>query len=277
VWSSARRVVRWVKLFEKISRAARCRAHQMHPFVGGDPLRASPPRRRDPARPGPRRVVLVVDTFEEAQYLGDDVVRPLVRFLLEIARSLPAVCGSSCRGGRCRTRSRPMNLDQASARKLLRRSLALAKMPRTSAARRGRRPAVRGPQRDPDRLKEEKIQALLYGRILRHLHTDDAGAVGYPGLVVRRIAPDVIRDVLAEPCGLELRLEQLLQMVVIEEGRGNLESAARLLAEAAAVVAHSSDPVLRFRVTITQLRCSGGGTPTRTRGSQPGATRRPPW
>src|SRR5262249_60685399 len=58
------------------------------------------------------------------------------------------------------------------------------------------------------RLRAEKIQALLYGRILDHLHADDVRAVAYPGLVVRRITADVIRDVLAEPCGLRLTPER---------------------------------------------------------------------
>ena len=53
-------------------------------------------------------------------------------------------------------------------------------------------------------LKAEKIQALLYGRILHHIHNEDVRKVAYPGLVVRRITPDVIREVLAGPCELEL-------------------------------------------------------------------------
>ncbi|UHD16358.1 AAA family ATPase [Thiocapsa bogorovii] len=55
------------------------------------------------------------------------------------------------------------------------------------------------------KLRAEKIQALLYGRILLHLHADDVRKVAYPGLVVRRIDAAVVEQVLAEPCGLEFK------------------------------------------------------------------------
>src|SRR5262249_54021542 len=39
-------------------------------------------------------------------------------------------------------------------------------------------------------------------RLLDHIKDPRVRAVAHPGLVVRRITPDVIRDVLAGPCGI---------------------------------------------------------------------------
>lgn len=88
-------------------------------------------------------------------------------------------------------------------------------------------------------LKAEKIQALLYGRILHHIHNDDVRRVAYPGLVVRRITPKVIRDVLAEPCGLELT-----------EERDEDDIFGDLAREVALVKPDHSDGSLRHRVDV---------------------------
>jgi hypothetical protein len=50
--------------------------------------------------------------------------------------------------------------------------------------------------------REQAVQAQLYGRILRHVHTADVAKLAHPGLTLRRITPEVIAEVLAEPCGL---------------------------------------------------------------------------
>jgi hypothetical protein len=52
------------------------------------------------------------------------------------------------------------------------------------------------------KLGPEEIQGLLYRRILDHLDDPDVRKIANPGLVVRRISPDVISNVLAIPCGL---------------------------------------------------------------------------
>jgi hypothetical protein len=54
------------------------------------------------------------------------------------------------------------------------------------------------------RVKSETVQARLYGRMLSHLHGANLQALVYPGLIVRRITSDVIRDVLAKPCDIDL-------------------------------------------------------------------------
>jgi hypothetical protein len=64
---------------------------------------------------------------------------------------------------------------------------------------------------DPTRLiaiGEGDIQGQLYSRLLEHIKDKRAQAVAHPGLVVRRITPDVIREVLAEPCCIAPLSEQ---------------------------------------------------------------------
>lgn len=51
---------------------------------------------------------------------------------------------------------------------------------------------------------KEFAQAFMYDRILKRIRYDDpvVKELAHPGLVLRRITPDLIRFVLAEPCGL---------------------------------------------------------------------------
>ena len=51
---------------------------------------------------------------------------------------------------------------------------------------------------------EAVIQGQLYRRILAHVHDAEVRKIAHPGLVLRRLSPEVIQDVLAEPCGLEV-------------------------------------------------------------------------
>jgi len=56
---------------------------------------------------------------------------------------------------------------------------------------------------------EAAVQGQLYDRILLRIRDEDVRAIAHPGLVVRRITTDVIRGVLAVPCGLgEISLER---------------------------------------------------------------------
>lgn len=49
----------------------------------------------------------------------------------------------------------------------------------------------------------DMVQGMLYGRILSHIADPEVVRVAYPGLAVRRVTVGVLRDVLAEPCGLD--------------------------------------------------------------------------
>jgi len=55
---------------------------------------------------------------------------------------------------------------------------------------------------------ERLIQGQLYVRLLSHIHDPDVRKLAHPGLVVRRIDPDVIRYVLAGPCEIDIPNDQ---------------------------------------------------------------------
>lgn len=207
-------------------------------------------------------VVVVLDTFEEAQFLGSEVVSQLLDLAFEFRWTLPTfrviLAGRvlppefvsrafpeffNLASGerwlehelpleRLPLPGRPMDLgvlDAEGAQELLQRSIQAAGLAPLSEGELadvigivGRNPmclklAARvldneGIERLREarseilaQLKAEKIQALLYGRILHHVHGDEVvKKIAYPGLIVRRITPEVIREVLAQPCGLEL-------------------------------------------------------------------------
>jgi hypothetical protein len=59
--------------------------------------------------------------------------------------------------------------------------------------------------KDPTRLiavAEGNVQGQLYSRLLEHIRDPQVRAVAHPGLIVRRITAAIIREVLAEPCGI---------------------------------------------------------------------------
>ena len=49
----------------------------------------------------------------------------------------------------------------------------------------------------------ELVQGVLYSRILGHIGDPAVVKVAYPGLAVRLVTVEVLREVLAEPCGFD--------------------------------------------------------------------------
>lgn len=102
-----------------------------------------------------------------------------------------------------------------------------------------------------DRLLGRKIpprallQGVLFRRILGHIHDDRVRALAHPGLVLRRITPELIKEVLAVPCGL-----------------GTLDDAEaeeyfKALAKEVSLVGTATDPegtlVLKHRVELRRI------------------------
>ena len=54
------------------------------------------------------------------------------------------------------------------------------------------------------RLDDALIQRQLYKRILDHIHNEEVRRLAHPGLLLRRLTPELIIEVLAEPCGLTI-------------------------------------------------------------------------
>lgn len=55
------------------------------------------------------------------------------------------------------------------------------------------------------KFKESRIQSQLYARLLRQIHNPNVRKIAHPGLVLRRLTPEIILNVLADPCGLSIR------------------------------------------------------------------------
>ncbi|TQK50394.1 AAA ATPase-like protein [Streptomyces sp. SLBN-118] len=66
------------------------------------------------------------------------------------------------------------------------------------------------------------IQGLLYDRILNHIANQDVRRVAHPGLVLRIITPEIIKDVLADPCGLPVETLDDAQVLFDELSRLDL-------------------------------------------------------
>lgn len=179
--------------------------------------------------PGDTPILMVVDTFEEAQFTGPSAVSRLMRLidtLRDANQRLRVVIAGRLDAGIGPERRVTLGaLDAGVARVVLERAAGLGPLPdrvvqdvfritggnplTTHLAARvlaeegtdafstdSLRPDVLG------RIHATEVQARLYGRILWHIHDTDVRAMAYPGLAVRLITPQVIRQVLAGPCGL---------------------------------------------------------------------------
>lgn len=176
-----------------------------------------------------RPMLVVLDTFEVAQRSGPEAVERVWGMLGQLAHEMHRVriviAGRAPIDGR-EVEDLPLGAlapDEALA--LLRARLGDMKVPdsflRSATRKVGANPlsvrlvaellrregesglrGVSSRRRILFKLSAEEIQGMLYRRILDHLPDEDLQQIANPGLVVRRITPDVIQHVLATPCGL---------------------------------------------------------------------------
>jgi hypothetical protein len=178
---------------------------------------------------GPLPVLLVVDTFEEVQVQGAEAEHAIASMLHELSRRLTGLVVLLC--GRAEPRVpgiEPIVLGELAADEaleLLRRLVGeawSAAIPELARELGGNPLVLRFAARvirsegamalaSPEgiaqvraAIRQERLQGMLYGRILTHLHTENARRLAFPGLVLRVITPDVVDEVLAGPCGLDL-------------------------------------------------------------------------
>jgi tetratricopeptide (TPR) repeat protein len=183
-----------------------------------------------------RPVLFVIDTFEEAQVLGFDVVGELGNLLGALQSAAPMIRIVMAGRGDLKEQTSVLptklitlgDLSPEEARELVRRHVLPQQALDSGLVNEivefvGRNPmslklassivceqslealqTVETRGRLFLRIKAETVQARLYGRILAHLHDDDARKLAKPGLVVRRLTADVIREILAGPCGIPI-------------------------------------------------------------------------
>jgi DNA/RNA endonuclease G (NUC1) len=219
-----------------------------------------------------------IDTFEEAQFLGSSVVSRLVHLLLLLARELPSA--RVIVSGRAPLDQAPdgksaeevfavlplADLPPAAARELLSKLVIksgksqepLAEELLTKAAKAiGGNPLslrLAAPLLAVERntsvsglaaLTLEVLQRRLYSRFEPHIRNPDVRKLVMPGLIVRRITPDVIQHVLAGPCELgpvnEIRARALLDE----------------FAKEVTLIEKESDELLRHRQDVRLVMLAG--------------------
>jgi hypothetical protein len=175
-------------------------------------------------------VLLVLDTFEEVQWHGDAHVLAIWKLLSRLQVSLPrlrvVVAGRGEVEGWSSATLALTGLDEEAAIGYLRaRGIGDEALARRLARQIGGSPlslklAAELAQREG---LDEKghlnvstheffflkvdtavLQRQLYQRVLNHVHDEGVRKLAHPGLVLRRITPELILKVLAEPCGIAI-------------------------------------------------------------------------
>ncbi|SRR6266481_1514926 len=176
-------------------------------------------------------LLLVLDTFEEVQFRSKAYVEEVFRFLNDLQLRVPTL--RVVLAGRVAPvvqgfKLQPLQLqlfdEKASIGFLRGHGMQDEILARTIAKQVGRTPltlrlAVEILKHEkPDsegikdlgdgwlrRFQKQNIEVQLFTRILGHLHDKDLRQLAHPGLVVRRITPLVILEVLSTPCQLNVR------------------------------------------------------------------------
>lgn len=165
-----------------------------------------------------RPLLLVLDTFEEVQKRGRALQESILEFLEGALESIPGVCAVIV--GRDALPESTVDLIRlkelewpAAEAYLVDRGISDASTRRFIYDRVGGTPlhlrlaatlVLREGQQGLNEaaLDKELIAGRLYRRILAHIDQDDVRKIAHPGLVLRRITPELIREVLSGPCGL---------------------------------------------------------------------------
>ena len=226
------------------------------------------------AEPEERPLLFVLDTFEEVQYQGDERVDIVWNFVDQLQREIPhaavVFAGRSELGKSHETDSVKLGaFDQEAATALLEGLVAQAEIDPLGADEIetllevvGTMPlslqlAVGLLAKDRDverslrgvegrryfvlRAKAAKVQGQLYGRVLEHIHDPEVRKLAYPGLILRRITPEIIEEVLAGPCEVAV------------ENRAHAERLFGELAREAALVEVAPDGALEHRRDVRRL------------------------
>ena len=192
-----------------------------------------------------RSFLLVLDTFEEVQYSSRSYIGELWRFLDGLQHAIPRL--RTVLAGRSPVedfKSEALllgDLDTAAGVAFLQsqgvESLAMA---RTVVEQLGGNPLTLRLAAEAIRreglgaggvldlaartglffhVRDAQIQGQLYNRILGHIHDPDVRKLAHPGLVLRLITPDIIENVLAKACGIEVDSAARAEALFLSLGR----------------------------------------------------------
>lgn len=91
---------------------------------------------------------------------------------------------------------------------------------------------------------EHLVQGQLYQRILGHIHDPEVRKLAHPGLILRRITPELIKEVLRKPCGIDVPNDERARQLFDALGRES------------ALVTMESDGALRHRPDVRRIMLS---------------------
>jgi len=193
-----------------------------------------------------KHILITFDTFEEVQYRDRESLRPFGQMLASLIRLVPDL--------RILIASRMPVMPSLNITELMeevslselemedRMNLLIAlkvknkKMIRMVAERVGGNPLslrlaaralleaqneVEAGQMIPaewmlSKVDAQLIQGQLYKRILNHIHNDDIRKLAHPGMILRKVTPDLIRDVLAPVCGIRISSPEQADKLFLE-------------------------------------------------------------
>jgi hypothetical protein len=170
-----------------------------------------------------KQILVVLDTFEQVQRQGPSAVHAVKQLVDELRRwPLIRIVVSGRANPEVDLPGTPLYLDGLAeseavplltelAPKPITESMALQVVRQVGTSPLTIRLAARllADLHDTDDLlvlgiKAEQVDAELYHRVLAHIPDRDVRSLAHPGLVLRRISVELIRDVLAGPCGVSM-------------------------------------------------------------------------
>jgi hypothetical protein len=177
---------------------------------------------------GPRPYLVVLDTFERVQYRGEAVAYPLWKLLSELQEARPflrVVVAGRAPVTTLRLAGKPARalelgeLDTVSAIAFLhaqgitRPDIARSLVKQVGGLPLSLKLAATVIKRSPETdlhvrsrgwlgTAVEIVQGQLFDRILEQIEREDVRRMAHPGLVLRRVTPELILEVLREPCDL---------------------------------------------------------------------------
>lgn len=175
-------------------------------------------------------LMLVLDTFEEVQFRGSVFMGWYLGFLSTVQKQIPTL--RTVLVGRAEVQSSQLpyeavrldSFDQAAASVFLHKMgvtdpaiaqaiyeqiggspLCLRLAARIAVLEDVSSKGIQGLDTFFLRVRSDSIHVVLYKRILEHIHDPRVAAMVRPGLVLRRVTPDILLNVLAKACHVEVQ------------------------------------------------------------------------
>jgi hypothetical protein len=220
-------------------------------------------------------LLLVLDTFEEVQHRSSVYVRELMKFLDMLASAVPrlrtvlsgravvpdikldrtiALADFDAEAALAFLTKESPGIDAPLARAIIKQvggNPLTLRLAAAVALEKGETSAdgIRGLETHTHfgliRVKKSHIQGQLFRRILDHVKNEDVKKIAHPGLVLRRITPDLIKEVLAKPCRIDVPTKQRAQELFKE------------LQREVALVSPAGKDVLEHRPDVRRLMLGG--------------------